>query len=246
MYQDLKYVLSDGLCAALSPVSGDLFAKACPRFIDGFLVTIELLVLACGIGFFLAIALTLARMSGHRVLAWPATAFVYVFRGTPLLVQLWIIYFGIGSLGEETLGPFLWTFFKNPWLVGLLVLTLNTSAYVSEIFRGGLANVDRGQLEAALSIGMPWLRAMRRIMLPQAIRIAWPAYGNELVLMMKGSALISTITVLDLMGQTRTIFSRNFDLTTYVYAAILYLVLAGLITGFVNVIERRFQRGTAR
>ncbi|WP_299959596.1 ABC transporter permease subunit [uncultured Roseobacter sp.] len=241
MYQDLKYLLSDSVCVALSPISGDLFAKACPRFIDGFLVTIELLVLACGIGFFLAIGLTLARMSGRRPLSWPSTAFVYVFRGTPLLVQLWIVYFGFGSLGEETLGPLLWTFFKNPWLVGLLVLTLNTSAYVSEIFRGGLANVDRGQLEAALSIGMPWLRAMRRIMLPQAIRIAWPAYGNELVLMMKGSALISTITVLDLMGQTRTVFARNFDLTTYVYAAILYLVLAGIITAFIHGVERYLQ-----
>ncbi|WP_299732352.1 ABC transporter permease subunit [uncultured Tateyamaria sp.] len=246
MYQEFKYLISDSVCAGLSPLSGDLFGKACPRFIDGFLVTIELLVLACGIGFFLAIGLTLARMSGRRPLAWPATALVYVFRGTPLLVQLWIIYFGFGSLGEDILGPILWSFFKNPWLVGLLVLTLNTSAYVSEIFRGGLANVDRGQLEAALSIGMPWLRAMRRIMLPQAIRIAWPAYGNELVLMMKGSALISTITVLDLMGQTRTVFARNFDLTTYLYAAILYLVLAGLITAFVNTIERRMQLSAGR
>ncbi len=246
MYQDLKFWVSDTICAGLSPLAGPLLGKACPRFIDGFLVTTELLALACGIGFFLAIALTFARMSGRTVLVWPAQVFVYVFRGTPLLVQLWIIYFGVGSLGEQGLGPFLWTFFKNPWLVGLLVLTLNTSAYVSEIFRGGLANIERGQMEAALSIGMPWLRAMRRIMLPQAIRIAWPAYGNELILMMKGSALISTITVMDLMGQTRTIFARNFDLNTYLYAAILYLVLAGCISAFVAVFERRFRHDTAR
>lgn len=246
MYQDLKFRISDAICAGLSPVSGPFFDKACPRFIDGFIVTAELLTLACGIGFFLAIALTFARMSGRALLVWPAQIFVYVFRGTPLLVQLWIIYFGIGSLGEAGLGPVLWSFFKNPWLVGLLVLTLNTSAYVSEIFRGGLANIDRGQLEAALSIGMPWLQAMRRIMLPQAIRVAWPAYGNELILMMKGSALISTITVMDLMGQTRTIFARNFDLDTYLYAALLYLVLAGCITAFVAGFERRFQRNGAR
>lgn len=242
MYTEFKYAVTDSVCAALAPYSNDLFGKACPRFIDGFIVTIELLLLACLLGFFLAVALTLMRLSGRRYLSWPSNVFVYVFRGTPLLVQLWIIYFGVGSLGEGTLGPVLWPFFNTPWLVGLLVLTLNTSAYVSEILRGGLANVDHGQLEAALSIGMPWLKAMRRIMLPQALRIAWPAYGNELVLMMKGSALISTITVLDLMGQTRTVFSRNFDLTTYVYAAILYLILAAIITGFVSVVERGFQQ----
>lgn len=242
MYTEFKYALTDSICASLAPYSNDLFGKACPRFIDGFIVTIELLLLACLLGFFLAVSLTLMRLSGRRCLSWPSNVFVYVFRGTPLLVQLWIIYFGVGSLGEDTLGPLLWPFFNTPWLVGLLVLTLNTSAYVSEILRGGLTNVDHGQLEAALSIGMPWLKAMRRIMLPQALRIAWPAYGNELVLLMKGSALISTITVLDLMGQTRTVFSRNFDLNTYVYAAILYLILAAIITGFVSVVERGFQQ----
>ncbi len=241
MYQDFKYLISDGVCAIASPVSGDLFTKFCPRFIDGFVVTIELLALSSTLGFLLAVGLVLARMSGHRLLSIPANVFVYCFRGTPLLVQLWIIYFGIGSFGAEGLGP-LWTFFKEPWLVGLLVLTLNTSAYVSEILRGGLVNVDKGQAEAAMAIGMSWFQSMRRILLPQAIRIAWPAYGNELVLLMKGSALISTITVLDLMGQTRTIFARNFDLTTYLYATVLYLVLAGLITLFVVAIERRFAR----
>jgi polar amino acid transport system permease protein len=157
------------------------------------------------------------------------------------LVQLWIIYFGIGSFGAEGLGP-LWAFFKDPWLVGLLVLTLNTSAYVCEILRGGIVNVDKGQMEAAMSIGMSWINAMRRIMLPQALRIVWPAYGNELVLLMKGSALISTITVLDLMGQTRTIFARNFDLSTYLYATVFYLILAGILTAFTVMIERRFKR----
>ena len=241
MYQDLKFAISDGMCVALSPVSSALFEKFCPRFIDGFTVTIELLVLSSILGFLLAVGLVLARMSGHAVLSWPSNVLVYCFRGTPLLVQLWIVYFGIGGFGAEGLGP-LWVFFKNPWSVGLLVLVLNTSAYVSEILRGGLVNVDKGQMEAAQSIGMPWLTAMRRIMLPQAIRIAWPAYGNELVLLMKGSALISTITVLDLMGQTRTVFARNFDLNTYLYAAVFYLILGGIITLFVSLMQRNFSK----
>ena len=241
MYQELKYAISDGVCAAAAPWSDDLFAKFCPRFVDGFVVTIELLALSSILGFILAVGLVLARLSGRAVFSIPTNIFVYCFRGTPLLVQLWIIYFGVGSFGAQGLGP-LWVFFSDPRLVGLLVLTLNTSAYVCEILRGGLVNVDKGQAEAAMSIGMSWFKSMRRIMLPQAIRIAWPAYGNELVLLMKGSALISTITVLDLMGQTRTVFARNFDLTTYLYATVLYLILASIITIFVMAVERRFER----
>lgn len=240
MYQDTKFAISDATCAALAPLSGDVLRKFCSRFIDGFLVTTELLILSSVIGYLFAVGLVLAKLSGRRMLVYPAGLFVYCFRGTPLLVQLWIIYFGIGSFGADGLGP-LWWFFRDPWLVGLLVLTLNTSAYVCEILRGGLVNVERGQMEAALSIGMPWLKAMRRVMFPQALKIAWPAYGNELVLLMKGSALISTITVLDLMGQTRTVFARNFDLTTYIYAAILYLILAGVITVGVKLVEQRFR-----
>jgi len=241
MYQDLKFALSDAACAGLSPISTPFFNKICPRMTDGLLVTIELLVLSVFAGFFLAVFLTLARMSGWSLLALPANIFVYVFRGTPLLVQLWVIYFGIGSFGEAGLGSFLWAFFKDAWLVGWLVLTLNTGAYVSEILRGGIANIDKGQMEAALAVGMSWLQAMRRIMLPQGLRVAWPAYGNEIVLLMKGSALVSTITVLDLMGQTRTVFARNFDLSTYAYAALFYLVLAGIITAISNLIERRLR-----
>jgi len=244
MYESLKFVVSDTICAGVSPFSSPLFGRFCPRFLDGFFVTVELLILASLIGFVLAVFLVLARSSNRALIFSSAALFVYCFRGTPLLVQLWIIYFGIGSLGPDNLGV-LWVFFKSPWLVGLFVLILNTSAYVSEILRGGLVNVDKGQMEAAMSIGMSWLQAMRRILLPQALRLAWPAYGNELILLMKGSALLSTITVLDLMGQTRTIFARNFDLSTYVYAAILYLILAGIISGFIFVVERRFARSSS-
>jgi His/Glu/Gln/Arg/opine family amino acid ABC transporter permease subunit len=238
VYMDLKYAVSDGMCAALQPVSSELFTSICRRFFDEFFVTIELLLLSMLFGFFLAVAVTLARLSGLRALALPANAFAYTFRGTPLHVQLWIVYFGIGSLNEEGLGPFLWPIIREPWTVGLIVLVLNTSAYASEILRGGLVNVPHGQMEAALTVGMSWLQAMRRIMLPQALRIAWPAYGNEIVLLMKGSALVSTITVMDLMGQTRTVFARSFNLEVYLYSALLYLLLAGALTLVLSGIER--------
>lgn len=238
-YREFKFLVSDTVCAAFEPFAPTLFAKSCPRFTDGFLVTIELLVLSSIIGFLIALAVVLARVSERRLLAAPAWTYVYLFRGTPLLVQLWVVYFGLGGLGEAALGPFLWSLLRDAWWVGLVVLALNTGAYVAEILRGGLINVPAGQMEAALAHGMSWLQAMRRIMLPQALRTAWPAYGNELVLLMKGSALVSTITVMDLMGQTRTIFSRSYDLTVYFYAALMYLVIAGLITLGCRLVERR-------
>lgn len=237
-YLHLKIAASDGACAALSPISPDLFAQSCPRFFDGFFVTLELLVLSSAIGFVVALAIVLARVSRIPLLSIPAQAYVYIFRGTPLLVQLWVLYYGLGSLGAEGLGP-LWPFFKEGWWVGLLTLILNTSAYVAEILRGGIENLPTGQVEAAEACGMSWSQRMRRIIFPQAIRIAWPAYGNEVILLMKASALVSTITVMDLMGQTRTIFSRSYDLSIFLYGALMYLVLAGVITLGLRLFEMR-------
>ncbi len=238
-YSDLKYAASDAVCGLVQPFTPEIFADSCGRFVDGFWVTLELLILSCAIGLGIALASALARVSGNVLLAPVSYAYTYVFRGTPLLVQLWIFYFGLGGLGEEALGPVLWAFFADAWAVGLLVLTLNTGAYVSEILRGGIVNVARGQMEAAEAIGMSWFLAMRRIILPQAFKICWPAYGNEVVLLAKGSALISTITVMDLMGQTRTIFARSYNLEIYLYAAVLYLAITGTITVLFKLVERR-------
>ncbi len=242
VYQDAKYAVSDAACAALTPVTPDSFGQFCPRFIDGFFVTVELLVLSCALGLVIAISVAFARLSSNMFLNKAAFVYSYVFRGTPLLVQLWIMYFGLGSLGAENLG-FLWPLFKEGWTIGLIVLTLNTGAYVSEILRGGLVNIPKGQMEAAVATGMSWFQSMFHIMLPQAFKIAWPAYGNEVVLLMKGSALVSTITVLDLMGQTRTVFSRSYNLEVYAYSAVLYLILAGMITLLFKFGENRMKTG---
>ncbi len=125
---------------------------------------------------------------------------------------------------------------------GLLSLTLNTTAYIAEILRGGIAGVPKGEVEAAEACGMSKATVYRRIVLPRAIRIAWPAYGNEVILLLKGSALVSTITVYDLMGETRSVFSRGYDDTVYIYAAALYLILALTITGTFRLGERRMNR----
>lgn len=237
-YLKLKIAMSDAVCAGLDPITPHLFASQCTRFIDGFIVTLELLVFSSLIGFAVAVLIVMARVSGRPLLSIPAQAYTYVFRGTPLLVQLWILYYGLGSLGEAGLGP-LWPFFKEGWWVGLLTLVLNTSAYVAEILRGGIENLPRGQVEAAEACGMGWWLRMRRIIFPQALRIAWPAYGNEIILLLKGSALVSTVTVLDLMGQTRTIFARSYNLSIFLYGAILYLVMAGAITLILRFVEYR-------
>ena len=240
-YTDLKYAASDGVCAVVSPIAPKGLADYCSRFADGFIVTVELLSLACLFGFILAVIIVLARLSPFKTLSLVATSYCYLFRGTPLLVQLWIAYFGIGALGQEAVGP-LWVILSNGWLVGLMVLTLNTSAYVAEILRGGLVNIDKGQMEAAKVCGISWFKAMRHILFPQALRISWPAYGNEVILLMKGSALVSTITVLDLMGQTRTVFARTYSLDIYLYAAILYLVLTGVITLMLKAVEKHWAK----
>ena len=239
---DIKIAVSDSVCAVVDPVAPPLLAQYCHRFVDGFLMTVELLALSSAIGLTIAIPIALMRISDRAIARWPAAAFMYVFRGTPLLVQLWVLYFGVGALGAAQLGP-LWSIFRDAWSVGLLALSLNTAAYVAEIFRGGLVNTPPGQLEAARAFGMSPTTVFRRVRAPQALRIAWPAYGNEVILLMKGSALVSTITVLDLMGQTRTIFSRNYDLWVFAYAAAFYLLLASGLTILFRLIEKRLGRG---
>lgn len=240
LYIDGKIWLSDMVCAAVKPISPELFASSCPRFIDGFFVSVELLLLSSLIGIVLALALAIARTSNIPVLSIPSYIYTYIFRGTPLLVQLWVFYYGFGALGEEGLGV-LWPLFRDAYTVGVFTLTVNTSAYAAEIFRGGIVNVPKGQIEAAIAAGMDWWTMTRRIVLPQALRISWPAYSNEVILLLKGSALVSTITVLDLMGQTRTIFARSYSLDIFLYAIVLYLILSGTLTLLLRWIEARMR-----
>ena len=215
------------------------------RFIDGTLTTIELLVLASAVGLLLAVPLALARVSRNPLAAITAYAYVYVFRGTPLLVQLFLIYFGLSQF-ETVRESALWPVLSSAWWCGLIGLTLNTAAYVAEILRGGIQAVPHGEVEAARAAGMSGTLLYRRIILPRAFRIAWPAYGNEVILLMKGSALVSTITVLDLMGVTRTVFSRTYSLDVFVFAAAIYFLMTFALTRLFRAAERRLNRHLAR
>lgn len=211
------------------------------RFLAGAWVTIELVALSSILGLCLAVPLALARTSRSPLLAWPAGAYVFVFRGTPLLIQLFLIYYGLGQF-EAVRESVLWPVLREAWWCGLIGLTLNTAAYVCEIVRGGILAVPHGEIEAAKACGMTVPLMVRRIILPKAFRIAWPAYGNEIIFLIKGSALLSTITVFDLMNETRVVFARSYDLNAFIAAGVLYFLLTYLFAHGWRLAERRLNR----
>lgn len=182
----------------------------------------------------------------NRFIGSLAYAYVYVFRSTPLLAQLFLIYYGLGSFrhGLESVG--LWWFFREAWYCGLLSLTLNTAAYQAEILRGAIQSVPRGQHEGAASLGLSKLVTFRKVILPQALIVALRPYGNEIILMIKGSAVVSIVTVFDLMGQTRYAFSRTFDYQTYLWAAIFYLAIVETLRHVWAWLEARLTRHLKR
>jgi polar amino acid transport system permease protein len=224
----------------------DLVVRYGPSLLEGLLVTIELVALSFVLGVLLAIPIALARLSTNRVLRGLSFAYVYFFRGTPLLAQLFLIYYGAGQFRAffESVG--LWTFLRDAFNCAILAFTLNTAAYEAEIFRGAIRSIPRGQWEAARSLGLHWRPIYLRIILPQAAIVALRPMGNDLILLIKASAVASIVTVLDLMGETRRAFSRTYDLTIYLYAAVLYLMLVEVIRRIWNTVEARLTRHLRR
>ncbi|WP_113447326.1 ABC transporter permease [Rhizobium cremeum] len=201
----------------------DKFAKYGERYFSGLLTTLMLVVGSITLGALLSLPIAYARMSKNRVLSTVSYAYVYLFRGTPLLAQIYLIYYGLGSFRPQIEAVGLWWFFREAWNCALLSMTLNTAAYQAEILRGAIRSVPRGQTEGAKSLGLPASVTFWKVILPQALIVALRPYGNEIILMIKGSAVVAVVTVLDLMGQTRYTFSRTFDYQAYLWAAIFYL-----------------------
>jgi polar amino acid transport system permease protein len=222
------------------------FFKYGPRFLHGLMTTLELVAFSVICGAILSIPLAFARMSKNRLLSGFAYVYVYVFRGTPILAQQFLIYYGLGGFRPELQSVGLWWFFREAWYCGLLSLTLNTAAYQTEILRGAIASVPRGQHEAAASLGIHKIVSFYKIVLPQALIVALRPYGNEIILMVKGSAVVAIITVFDLMGETRYAFSQTYDYQTYLWAAIFYLSMVEALRHFWNWIERRLTRHLKR
>jgi polar amino acid transport system permease protein len=224
----------------------DKFAKYGPSYLSGLGVTLLLVAISITLGALVSLPLAFARMSNNKVLSWLAYGYVYFFRGTPLLTQLFLVYYGLGSFSAELKALGLWGFFRDAWNCALLTFTLNTAAYQAEILRGAIESVPRGQHEGAASLGLPQRITFLKIILPQALIVALRPYGNEIILMIKGSAIVAIVTVFDLMGETRRAFSRTFDYQTYLWAALLYLLIVELMRNLWAWLEARLTRHLKR
>jgi polar amino acid transport system permease protein len=222
------------------------FERYGPRYLNGLRTTLTLVGVSIILGALLSLPIAFARMSKNRVLNGIAYAYVYVFRSTPLLAQLFLIYYGLGSFRPQLESVGLWWFFREAWYCGLFSLTLNTAAYQAEILRGAIQSVPIGQHEGAASLGLSKRVTFWKIILPQALIVALRPYGNEIILMIKGSAVVAIVTVYDLMGETRYAFSRTFDYQTYLWAAIFYLSIVEALRHLWAFIERRLTRHLVR
>jgi polar amino acid transport system permease protein len=223
-------------------VGSDVIQTYGCRIFAGLGMTLYLVVFSVTIGFVLGLLLALARISPSRWLSVPARAYIGFFRGTPLLVQLFLIYYGAGQFRVffESIG--LWWFFREALWCCIFAFTLNTLAYQAEALRGAIQSVPKGQWEAADVLGLSWWQGFVKIILPQALMVALRPLGNELIIMIKASSIASLVTVMDLMGATRLAFARSFDLTVYFYAAILYLILVETIRRVWDRLEARLTR----
>jgi len=209
------------------------------KLIKGIPLTLEVVIISTILGFFLAILVALMRISKKGYLNKTAYYFVYAVRGTPLLLQIFFIYYGLAQFSfiQES---FLWIVLKDPFWCAIIALTLNTCAYSSEIIRGGIQSVSKGYLEAGSALGMGRILSFRIIMLPLAIRQALPAYGNELILMVKASSLVSTVTLMEITGIARKIISQTFaPIEIFLVAGSIYLLINFLITRGIKVAENK-------
>lgn len=212
------------------------------RLLQGLQITVEVVTLSCLIGFLLSYPVALARVSKYRLIRGIALCYVTFFRGTPLLCQLYLVYYGAGEIRPWLTSLGLWWFFRDAFYCCIFAFALNTGAYQSEIIRGALLSIPQGQLQAAQALGLSRYRIARHVVWPQALLVALRPLGNELISMVKSSALAAIVTLLDLMGQTRFVFARTFDFTIYLYAALLYLAITGLIARAWDAFEIRLSR----
>ncbi len=218
-------------------------AEILPRLLAGLPLTLQLAGSSILLGGFIALGLALAQQQGRSLIDWPIRVYVAVFRGTPLLVQIFLIYYGLGQfrLFFQEIG--LWSFLREPYWCAILALTLNTAAYGSEILRGALQNVPQGQIEAARALGMSRLMVLRFVVLPLAIRQALPAYGNEIILMIKGTSLASIVTLMEVTGIAQGIISQTYRaIEIFVCAGAIYLTLNFTITRALAALEHRLSR----
>lgn len=217
---------------ALLGLRWDIMVRALPSHLEGAKITLSLTTVSVLLGIILGTAIGMARISRRAVLARAAAIYTDFFRGTPLIVQIFLVYMGLPQFGIRL----------SPWVAGIVALSLNSAAYVAEIVRAGIQSIDKGQAEAAVSTGLTWGQTMRYIILPQAFRRIIPPLGNEFIALLKDSSLVAVISLEELLrkGQINvTRFYRPFEI--YIEVAVIYLIMTKTISLLVDYSERRLR-----
>ncbi|MFZ3155115.1 ABC transporter permease [Pseudomonas sp.] len=219
----------------------ELMIKWMPRLLEGAWLTLELVAIAVLAGLILAIPLGIARSAQQAWVRALPYGYIFFFRGTPLLVQLFLVYYGLAQFEAVRQSAF-WPVLRDPYWCAVITLTLHTAAYIAEILRGAIQAIPPGEIEAARALGMSRGQALLRIILPRATRIGLPAYSNEVILMLKASALASTITLLELTGMSRTIIARTYQpVEIFLMAGVFYLLSAYVLVRLFRVLEKRLR-----
>jgi putative lysine/arginine/ornithine/histidine/octopine transport system permease protein len=223
----------------------ELMWESVPDLLGGLLVTLELTVLSLIFGMMMALPIAALRTARNSLLWMPAYGYITFFRGTPLLVQIFLIYYGTGQFDWIRATP-VWPILREAYWCAILAFSMNTAAYTAEILRGAIEAVPKGEIEGALALGMSRWLVFRLISLPRAFRLALPAYGNEIILVIKSSSLASTITLLDITGAARTLVAHTYaPYEIFLVAGALYLVVVLATTRVLALVERWLKVDTA-
>ena len=218
----------------------ELMITSFPKLLNATVITLKLLSLSLFFGLFIGLLFAVMRMHKNLFISKFAYGYSYLFRGTPLLVQIFIIYFGFGQI-EFIRSSFLWIILKEPYWCAIIAFALNTGAYTSEILRSAFQTIKKGYIEAGKSLGISSKIIFYKIQVPIAIRQSLPAYGNEIILMLKGTSLASTVTLMDLTGVAKYIISTTFKpIEVFIVAGSIYLFMTFLIHNFIKFLERKY------
>ncbi len=218
----------------------DLMINSFPKLLNATFITLKLLSASLIIGLFVGLIFAILRLNKNIIVNRFAYGYSYIFRGTPLLVQIFIIYFGLGQI-EYLRTSFLWVILKEPYWCAIIAFALNTGAYTSEILRSAFQTIKPGIVEAGKSLGISNKIIFYKIQIPIAIRQSLPAYGNEIILMLKGTSLASTVTLMDLTGVAKYIISTTFKpIEVFIVAGGIYLFLTFLIHNLIKFLERKY------
>ena len=218
----------------------ELILSSFPKLLSASVITLKLLSVSIIIGLFIGLLFAILRIKNNPILEKFAYIYSYIFRGTPLLVQIFIIYYGFGQV-EFIRESFLWVILKEPYWCAIIAFALNTGAYTSEILRSAFQTIKPGFIEAGKSLGISNKIIFYKVQIPIAIRQSLPAYGNEIILMLKGTSLASTVTLMDLTGVAKYIISTTFKpIEVFIIAGSIYLFLTFIVHNIIKILEKKY------